>query len=215
MATPPKAQPHKATLITPKSMILTPASPLACLASYSAGPVNLGITHPIPLIGPAALSAAPASLGITYPEPITHLSPSNSSLLDKYFPKSSTITPIPSEIATTPPPSSHDLLEDCLLDLSTHDTLITEEELKDPQVTCNIILYNINNNSLCITPNPRRLNRGALIKAYLIAASESLQPPRSKWIDVCKKCKDSVLLCMCYDHSYDHPPPSPTLSLLL
>ena len=74
-----KAQPHKATSITPKPTILTPASPSTCLASYSAGPANLGITHPIPPIGPAALSAAPASLGITYPEPITHPNPPMSS----------------------------------------------------------------------------------------------------------------------------------------
>ena len=94
--------------------------------------------------------------------------------------------------------------------------LITAEELKDPQVTRNIILQNITNNSLRITPNPRRLSRGALIKAYLTVASASLQqPPRLKQTDVCKKCEDSVLLCTCYDHSYDHPPPSPTLSLLL
>jgi hypothetical protein len=197
-------------------MILTPASPSACPASYSAGPANLGITHPIPLIGPAAISAALACLGITYPKPITRLIPSVSSLLDKYFLKPSTITLLPSVINTTPPPSSHDLSEERLLDLSTRNTLITAEELKDPWVTCNIILQNITNNSLHITTNPKKLKRGALIKAYLEAASASLQqPPGSKWIDICKKCKDSVLLCTCYDHSYDHPPPSPTLSLLL
>ena len=195
-------------------MILTPASPSACLASYSAGPANLGITHPIPPIGPTALSAASASLGVTYPEPITCSIPSVSSLLDKYFPKPSTITLLPSAIDTTHPPSSHDLLEEHLLDLSTHDTLITAKELKDPRVTRNIILQNITNNSLRI--NPKKLNRGALVKAYLEVASASLQQsPGSKWIDVCKKCEDSVLLCTCYDHSYDHPPPSPTPSLLL
>jgi hypothetical protein len=214
-ATPPKARPHKATSITPKPTTLTPASPSACPASYSAGPANLGITHPIPPISPAALSAAPACLGITYPEPITRSTPSVSNLLDKYFPKpSSTITPIPSAIDTIPPPPSHNLSEERLLDLSTRNTLITEEELKDPRVTRNIILQNITNNSLHI--NPKKLNRGALIKAYLEAASASLQQPLgSKWIDVCKKCKDSVLLYTCYDHSYDRPPPSPTPSLLL
>jgi hypothetical protein len=179
--TPLRARPHKATSITPKPTILTPASPSACPASYSAGPANLGLTHPISPIGPAALSAAPASLGITYPEPITRSIPS--SLLDKYFPKpSSTITLIPSAIDTTPPPSSHNLLEERLLDLSTCDTFITEEELKNPRVTHNIILQNITNNSLRITTmNPKKLNRGALITAYLAAASASLQqPPGSK-----------------------------------
>jgi hypothetical protein len=73
---PPKARPHKATSITPKPTILNPASPSACLASYSAGPTNLGITHPIPLIGPAALLTALASLGITYSEPTTCSIPS-------------------------------------------------------------------------------------------------------------------------------------------